>query len=155
VAATAAVAAAPQPAAGAATRVLGRILIPAIGLNTQFDNGQAPADTAFTPSHYPSTGMPGQERTVAIAGHRVTHTHPFLLLGELRRGDLVEIRFGRAPSFATKACYRVRQMAVVAPTDVAVIRDFGYDRLVLTTCHPPGSSSHRLVVTARRAACRA
>ncbi|HEV7390472.1 MAG TPA: class E sortase [Burkholderiales bacterium] len=143
----------PSPTAAAATPMIGRIVIPAIRLDVLFTNGQAPTDTAFGPSHYPWTAMPGQGRTVAIAGHRVTHTHPFLRLNELRYGDLVEIRFGPAPTFPKEACYRVRHMHVVRPTNVGVTRDTGYDRLVLTTCHPPRTAIHRLVVTARRAAC--
>lgn len=148
------VAAAAQPAA-AATRPIGRIVIPVIRLDAAFADGQSPAATANGPAHYPSTALPGQQRTVALAGHRTTHTHPFLRLGELRRGDLVEIRFGRAPAFPLEACYRVRQVAVVRPSDVGVLRDLGYDRLVLTTCHPPGTSLFRLVVTAWRASCPA
>jgi sortase A len=144
-----------QPAAAATTRAMGRIVIPAIRLDATFANGASPKDTALGPSHYPSTAMPGQRRTVAIAGHRVTHTHPFLHLADLRRGNLIEIRFGRAPAFPEKACYQVRRTTVVRPSDVGVIRDVGYDRLVLTTCTPPGSSTYRLVVTARRAACPA
>jgi sortase A len=153
VASTVVAAAAVHPAAAATTRAIGRIVIPAIRLDARFANGQAPADTALGPSHYPSTGLPGEGRTVGIAGHRVTHTHPFLRLGDLRRGNLIEIRFGRAPAFPKEACYRVAQKAVVAPSDVHVLRDLGYDRLVLTTCHPPGTSIYRLVVTARRAPC--
>jgi sortase A len=143
-----------QPAAAATTRTIGRIVIPAIRLDATFANGASPKDTAFGPSHYPSTAMPGHRRTVAIAGHRVTHTHPFLHLGELRAGDRIEIRFGRAPVFLERACYQVRRTAVVSPNDVGVIRDLGYDRLVLTTCTPPGFSTYRLVVTARRITCR-
>jgi sortase A len=146
------------PAAAATNRgapPMGRIVIPAIGVDTRFANGQAPEDTDFGPSHYPSTAMPGQGRTVAIAGHRVTHTHPFRRLGELRPGDPIEIHFGRAPAFAKEACYRVRRMTVVLPSNVIVIRNVGFDRLVLTTCQPPGSSTYRLVVTARRASCTA
>jgi sortase A len=152
VASTVVAAAAAHPAA-ATTRAIGRIVIPAIRLDAPFANGQAPADTALGPSHYPSTALPGQGRTVAIAGHRVTHTHPFRRLGDLRRGNLIAIRFGRAPAFPEEACYRVAQTAVVPPGDVDVLRDLGYDRLVLTTCHPPGTSLYRLVVTARRAPC--
>jgi sortase A len=156
VASVTAAAVAGQPATAAATRhAIGRIVIPAIQVDTLFANGQAPEDTAFGPSHYPSSAMPGHHRTVAIAGHRVTHTHPFFRLAELRWGDVIDIHFGRAPTFRHEACYRVRHMAIVRPSDVGVIRDLGYDRLVLTTCHPPGLSTFRLVVTAGRAACGA
>lgn len=128
----------------------GQIVIPRIGLDTPFFNGQAPADTDRGPSHYPWTAMPGAGRTVAIAGHRVTHTHPFRRLDELRRNDLVIVRYGRAPGFRHRACYRVSNTEVVSPTDVTVTRDTGRERLVLTTCTPPHFSTYRLVVTARR-----
>jgi sortase A len=139
----------------AATRPIGRIVIPAIRLDTPFANGQAPANTALSPSHYPSTALPGQGRTVGIAGHRITHTRPFFHLAELRGGDMIEIHFGRGPAFRKEACYRVRRMAIVKPGAVDVLREMGHDRLVLTTCHPPGTSISRLVVIARRAACQA
>ena len=74
--------------------------------------------------------------TIAIAGHRTTHTHPFLRLDELRRGDT--IRLGRNR-------YVVRRHAVVRPTALWVLR---YSGLVLTACHPPGSAAYRYVVFA-------
>jgi sortase A len=138
------------PSGAVTPRVWGRIVIPRIGLDTAFFNGQAAADTDHGPSHYPWTAMPGLGRTVAIAGHRVTHTHPFLRLGELRRNDLVIVRYGRRPSFSRRACYRVTGSAVVSPTDVAVTRDVGFERLVLTTCTPPHHATNRLVIAARR-----
>jgi sortase A len=138
-------------AAANVPRPLGRIEIPRIGLDVLFYNGQRAADTANGPSHYPWTGMPGQARTVAIAGHRVTHTHPFRLLGDLRRGDLIEIHWGAPPGFSRRACYRVSGERVVSPAAAWVTASVGVDRLVLTTCTPPGSSAYRLVVFARRA----
>lgn len=135
-------------AAAAAPRPLGLIIIPRIGLDVPFYNGQAAAIVNRGPAHYPWSGMPGQGRTVAIAGHRVTHTHPFLLLGDLRKGDEVELRYG--PRFRRRACYRVSGSRVVPPTDVRVTDDVGHERLVLTTCTPPGTATYRLVVFARR-----
>lgn len=136
--------------AAASPRPVGRIVIPRIGLNTEFFNGQSAAATAQGPAHYPWTGMPGHGRTVAIAGHRVTHTHPFLRLGELRPNDLIRIRYGRAPRFGKVACYRLSRELVVRPTDIGVLRDLGVERLVLTTCTPPHSATYRLVAVARR-----
>jgi sortase A len=136
-------------AASAAPRPVGRIVIPAIGLDTLFFNGQAAVDTDHGPSHYPWTAMPGHGRTVAIAGHRVTHTHPFLRLGDLVDGDLIRIDYGPAPRFARRACYRVTGSTVVSPSAVWVTRDVGHERLVLTTCTPPHTALYRLVVFAR------
>jgi sortase A len=140
------------PASAAAQRPVGRIVIPRIGLNAAFFNGQSAAATSDGPAHYPWTGMPGHRRTVGIAGHRVTHTHPFLRLAELRHNDLIAIRYGRAPAFRRVACYRFVRSRVVSPADVTVLRDLGFDRLVLTTCTPPGRSTYRLAVFARRVA---
>lgn len=136
--------------AAAGNRAWGRIVIPRIGLDTLFYNGQSEAATDFGPAHYPWTAMPGQGRTVGIAGHRVTHTHPFERLAELRRGDFIVVRYGAAPRFPRRACYRVRRFAVVSPDDVAVLRNVGVDRLVLTTCTPPHFATYRLVVFAPR-----
>ncbi|MGH3050383.1 MAG: sortase, partial [Gaiellaceae bacterium] len=132
---------------------IGRIVIPRIHLATDFYNGQSALDLADGPSHYPWTAMPGKGRTVAIAGHRVTHTHPFRALGELTRGDTIVVHYGRAPTFAHAACYRVSRLLEVVPTDVAVTDDVGYERLVLTTCTPPHFATFRLVVFAPRVPC--
>ncbi|MEJ7790414.1 MAG: class E sortase [Gaiellaceae bacterium] len=76
--------------------------------------------------------------TIGIAGHRTTHTHPFLHLPKLRRGD--QIRLGRTR-------YEVRRSVVVRPTELWVLR---YTGLVLSACHPAGSAKFRYVVFAAR-----
>jgi LPXTG-site transpeptidase (sortase) family protein len=74
--------------------------------------------------------------TIAIAGHRTTHTHPFLHLNELRRGDTIRLGTAR---------YVVRRSAIVRPTELWVLR---YTDLVLSACHPPHSAEYRYVVFA-------
>jgi sortase (surface protein transpeptidase) len=74
--------------------------------------------------------------TVAIAGHRTTHTRPFLNLPRLRRGDTI---------FLGARKYVVRSAAIVRPWQVWVLR---YRGLVLSACHPAGSSKYRYVVFA-------
>jgi len=74
--------------------------------------------------------------TLAIAGHRTTHSHPFLHLPRLRRGDLIRVG-GKE--------YVVRRTAIVRPTEVWVLR---YEGLVLSACHPAGSAAFRFVVFA-------
>jgi sortase A len=147
----AAAVAGPAPAALAGVHAIGLISIPRIDLSTDFFNGQSSADTALGPSHYPWTAMPGHGRTIAIAGHRVTHTHPFRSLGELHRGNLIVLHYG--PRFAQKACYRVARLLKVRPDNVAITDDVGFERLVLTTCTPPHFATYRLVVFAPRSSC--
>jgi sortase A len=100
---------------------------------------------ALGPGHYPSSSLPGRPGTTAFAGHRVTHTHPFLHINLLRRGDVITVttRWGRFR-------YRVYRERIVPPTDVAILRNRGFQQLVLTACHPPHTALDRYVVFARR-----
>ena len=104
----------------------GRISIPRLGLDVplaaRLDHG---------PQVYYQDGD-----TVAIAGHRTTHSHPFLHLPRLRRGDVIRVR---------GVAYTVRRTAVVRPWEVWVL---DYSGLVLSACHPAGSASYRFVVFA-------
>ena len=79
------------------------------------------------------------EDTVAIAGHRTTHTHPFLRLPSLKPGD--EIRLGQSR-------YLVKRSRIVRPSELWVLR---YKGLVLSACHPAGSSKYRYIVFATKA----
>jgi sortase A len=104
-----------------------------------------PADRLNSgPAWWPVTGRPGGGDTVAVAGHRTTHTHPFYYLDRLRRGDAITIRFrGRAYR------YRVVASRVLPATDLHMADAVGHERLVLTACTPRGSAAFRLVVEAR------
>ena len=45
--------------------------------------------------------------------------------------------------------YRVQKADIVDASELSVIRKVGYDRLVLTACHPLYSAAQRIVVFAR------
>jgi len=95
------------------------------------------------PAFYPGSARPGQPYTIAIAGHRTTHTHPFWSLNELRRGDKIVVVWR-----GVRHTYTVTKSTVVAPTDWSVVRDLGHQLLVLSTCTPRFSARERLVVFA-------
>jgi sortase A len=96
------------------------------------------------PAWWPITGRPGGGDTVAIAGHRTTHTHPFYYLEELRPGDVVYVTYqGKARR------YRVTDSRVEPATNLHIGDAVGYERLLLTACTPRGSAAFRLVVEAR------
>ncbi len=99
----------------------------------------------YGPGHYPSTVLPGQPGTTAFAGHRVTHTHPFLQINLLRKNDPITVttRWGRF-------VYRVYKERIVPVTSVWVLRNVGFQQLVLTACHPPHTALERYVIFARR-----
>jgi sortase A len=119
-----------------------RLIIPRLHLNdplgTNLDAG---------PAFYPGSGRPGEPYTIAIAGHRTTHTHPFWSLDLLVRGDRIVIVSRRV-----RHVYLVTSSRVIAPTDWSVAREQGHERLILTTCTPRFSARERLVVFASVAA---
>src|SRR3954467_8219831 len=96
------------------------------------------------PGHYPETAFPGEGRTVAVAGHRTTYLAPFRTVNKLGKGDriLMKMPYG---SFT----YEVERTRIVPATALWVVKDMGYDRLVLSACHPLYSASPRIVVFAR------
>ena len=104
-----------------------------------------PADRLNSgPAWWPVTGRPGGGDTVAVAGHRTTHTHPFYYLDRLRRGDAITLTFrGRVYR------YRVVTSRVLPATDVHMADAVGHERLLLSACTPRGSAAFRLVVEAR------
>jgi sortase A len=96
------------------------------------------------PGAYPDTPLPGGGGTTAIAGHRTTYLAPFRDIDKLKRGDAIELEmpYGRFT-------YSVQGHEIVDPSDVGVVKPVGYERLVLTACHPLYSAAERIVVSAR------
>lgn len=131
---------------------IGRLRIPRIDLDRLVQQGargaaslDPDADRALLrngPVHYGFTPLPGAGEPFAVAGHRTTYGAPFYKLDLLKRGDriLLDTPYARFR-------YVVAKTTVVLPDDVGVLRDRGYG-LVLTTCTPPYSASHRLIVWA-------
>jgi len=127
---------------------MGRIVIRRMGVRVIFVQGTSWAhDLSKGPGHYERTSVPGLGRTTAIAGHRTTFGAPFRKINRLREGDTIvlELPYG---TFR----YRVLSHKVVKSRDWSIIRERGFDQVVLSACHPLYSASHRWVVFARLAA---
>jgi sortase A len=127
-----------------AGHALGRIQIPGAGVKFVFVAGAGERSLKKGPGHYDSTVLPGQRGTVGIAGHRTTFLAPFRRLDRLSAGDQIVLTmpYGRFD-------YEVEKSVVVLPSNGAMLRPVGHDRLVLTTCTPVFSAAKRLVVVAR------
>lgn len=135
---------------------IGRIRIPAIGLDVVVIEGTDTASLQKGPGHYTrsenaatrrqgdGSALPGQGRTVGIAGHRTTYLAPFRRLDELERGDRVILEM----PYATFV-YEVERTRIVEPSAIEVVRDVARERLVLTACHPLYSAAQRIVTFAR------
>jgi sortase A len=127
-----------------AGEAIGRIMIPSIDLDVVAVQGTDTASLQKGPGHYPRTPLPGMRGTTAFAGHRTTYLAPFRHLDQLRAGDEVDIEMPYA-----NLSYRVQGTRVVDPTDVGIVHRVGYERLVLTACHPLYSASQRIAAFAR------
>jgi sortase A len=123
---------------------LGRIQIPKIGANFVIVQGTDASDLRDGPGHYVNTPLPGEPGTVAIAGHRTTFLAPFRDIDELKPTDPIHVQMPYADF-----TYSVQRTRIVDPSATWVMRKIGYDRLVLTACHPLYSAAQRIVVTAR------
>jgi sortase A len=125
---------------------IGRIRIPAIGVDDYVVEGTDVENLRKGPGHYPNTPLPGQHGTSAIAGHRTTYGAPFRRIDDLGRGQriVVDMPYGHY-------VYRVERTRIVIPTDLSVLRRVGHDRLILSACHPLYSASERIVVFSRLA----
>ena len=131
--------------AGARTDSTSRISISRIGVSSIIGGSLARG-----PVYWPSVGRPGQGTTVAIAGHDVTPVPgfdghgPFHDIDRLRKGDLINLEW-----HGTRHDYRVTGYRVIPSSDLHIADLTRYERLLLTTCWPRGSSQYRFVVYAR------
>jgi len=122
---------------------MGRIVIPRLALDTVLVEGTSEADLAKGPGIYAGDYLPGEDRLVYVAGHRTTYNAPFSQINLLRRGDTVTLRM----PYGTFR-YRVTGHRIVTATDVAVLRTGRRELLILQSCHPRFSATHRYLVYA-------
>ncbi len=129
---------------------LGRIVIPRIDLDAVFVQGTDTNSLRKGPGHYTITegpaaakggygsAFPGQGGTVGIAGHRTTYLAPFRHIDQIQPGDEVtlEMPYGRFT-------YEVQGHEIVDPGANEIVKNMGYERLVLTACHPLYSAAQR------------
>jgi sortase A len=125
---------------------IGRIVVPAMGLNAVFVQGTDTSSLQKGPGHYPDTAFPGQGGTIGIAGHRTTYLAPFRHIDSMHRGDRITLQM----PYGTFT-YRVQKSEIVDPSRVGIVHKVGYERLVLTACHPLYSAAQRYAIFARLA----
>jgi LPXTG-site transpeptidase (sortase) family protein len=121
------------------------IWIPSIGVRATLGT-----ELARGPVFWPRVGRPGQGTTIAVAAHDVTAVPgfqghgPFHDIDELRKGDPIYLEW-----HGKRYAYRVTGRRLVPAGSLHIADLTHYERLLLTTCWPRGSSRYRLVVYAR------
>jgi sortase A len=123
---------------------IGRLRIPAIDIDIVVVQGTDTASLQKGPGHYPETAFPGQGKTIGIAGHRTTYLAPFRKINEVADGDEITLEM----PYGTFT-YEVEKHEIVEPSQVEIVDDVGYERLVLTACHPLYSAAQRWAVFAK------
>ena len=102
--------------------------------------------------HYETTPFPCEQGNVGIAGHRTTYGRPFNKIDEMRAGDVVTLitPFARCDYQVVPGFDHHANPWVVLPSDFRVVGQTGAlgtgKWLTLTSCHPKGSDSHRIVL---------
>jgi sortase A len=132
-----------QPLKGDA---IAKIMIPSIGVSKYVVEGTDVDSLRKGPGHYPETPLPGEPGTTAIAGHRTTYGAPFRHIDEVKHGEPITIDMPDG-----RFVYRVERTQVVDDQDLSVLDKVGYQRLVLSACHPLYSAAQRIIVFARLA----
>ena len=145
---------------------LTRIKIPAIGVDVVVVEGTGADALRAGAGHYRDTALPCEDGTVGIAGHRTTYGRPFANLDLLKPGDTITLETPvgsctyqvMVPPPKRKPLDSKAAAFVINPDEIGVIGAPAIARpgddplpaamLTLTTCHPKGSASNRLVVQA-------
>jgi sortase A len=123
---------------------IGKLTVPSLHASYYVVQGTSASQLTKGPGHYRDTRLPGERGTVGIAGHRTTYLAPFRHIDKLRRGQpiILDMTYGRF-------VYRVQKTIVVSPNAVWVKRRVGYDRLMMSACHPPYSAAKRIIAFSR------
>ncbi len=131
-------------------RPLFRLTIPRLGHGWSriVVEGVSLYSLAYGPGHYPGTSMPGQLGTVAMACHRTGWGSPCININQMRPGDLIFI-----DTPAGRYTYKVTQFPKqIEKTDSWVLNGDPAStdpyKLAITTCTPPHTSLHRMVIWA-------
>lgn len=123
------------------------LLIPKINLEVEVRAGSSSEEIVYEtlakgPIHIYETAFPGQAGNCVISGHRTTFTRPFNRIDELESGDALFLENPRG-----KYEYSVYGSFLINPAEDVTQQTID-KKLTLTTCHPEGSATHRLVVRA-------
>ncbi len=123
---------------------LALISIPSLDVEHVVIEGSGQTQLTDGPGHYRGSALPGRVGNIVIAGRRATYGAPFQRIGELRRGDTVNLTTG-----VGVYRYKVAETFVVKPGERDVLGEDGTNRLTLITANSSYSARGRLVVVAR------
>ena len=131
--------------------VMGAIRIPKISVDLPIRHGTAEQALTSGAGHLYGSSLPvgGASTHAVITGHRgLVDALMFTRLDEMRVGDFFYIDV-----MGETLGYKVDRITVISPDDAGLLTITpGEDRVTLMTCTPYGVNTHRLLVSALRAA---
>ena len=123
---------------------IGRLEIPAIGLDELIREGVDLSVIDRGVAHWAGTAAAGGFGNMVLAGHRTTKTAPFRDLDRLQPGDLITVT-----GFDRRAAdYVVTETVIVSPREMWIVEQTDVPMLTLFACHPKRSAQQRIVVRA-------
>ena len=120
---------------------IGMIEIPKIGLIHPIFEGFEESQIHWGPGHWPGSALPGTRGNAVFAGHRVTHTRPFLDIDLLEAGDQITFRTNDGI-----AVYEVTDHQIVTPDATWIAQPTPEPTVTIFACHPKHSARQRYVV---------
>jgi sortase A len=123
-----------------------------VHVNVMVVEGTSLAALQAGAGHYETTPFPCEQGNVGIAGHRTTYGRPFNKINEMHPGDTAVLvtPFARCTYQVVPAFDGHSNPWVVLPNAYQVVGQAGPlgsgHWLTLTSCHPKGSDSHRIVL---------
>jgi len=123
---------------------LGRLAIPAIGVDMTMYEGIRLTTLDFGPGHWPGSAMPGEPGNMVVGGHRTSKHKVFRNVDDLVAGDEIIFTDTQGAQFV----YVVSRTEIVEPDAMWIVDPTSTPSATLFACHPPGSTRQRIVVFA-------
>lgn len=123
---------------------IGRVEIPAIGLDEPIREGVHLSVIDRGVAHWAGSAEAGGFGNMVLAGHRTTKTAPFRDLDRLQPGDSIVVTGFEGRT----ADYVVVETVIVTPSDMWIVEQTEVPMVTLFACHPKRSAKQRIVVRA-------
>jgi sortase A len=122
---------------------MGTLAIPTIDVEMTMYEGIRLTTLDHGPGHWPGSAVPGQTGNLVVGGHRTSSHRVFRNIDQLEPGDEIIFRDDTG-----EYTYAVDRVEIVDPSAIWIIEPTTTPTATLFACHPPGSTSERIVVFA-------
>ena len=120
------------------------LVVPRMGVRSRIINGTSLAALKKVPGLYETSRLPCEgEGNVIIAAHRDVYGAWFYSIDKIREGDKLRIYFEDKIYV-----YDYKDTNIVERNDWSLLKEGEEQMLILTSCHPKGTSEKRIIVRA-------